>query len=157
MAIPIRIVRELLLDEASTELWNTSYFLYNEDVALSIRIRQRGYGIYRANGSIVRHKVSVSTKKIGELALFHSYKNVMQTYLTHFEAGELLRLSPFILAMEAVSVVYVILTGRFRVWLRAKIWIIRNAREIRLQRAKILSLKKTSIVHTFVNRWRNET
>lgn len=56
-------------------LWDEIYFLYEEDVDLSIRIRRSGFKIIYNSDSIIFHKVSASTSKISGGAQYYQIRN----------------------------------------------------------------------------------
>lgn len=148
------IVRKLTSEGNGWELWDDSYFLYGEDTDLSMRIRGLGYRCVLAKRSVVRHKVSISTKKMGDLSLYHFYKNLSQTYLKNLSWRELLKYSPTLLAMEAASFPYTVIRGKARIWLRAKWWVLKNFRTILRKREAVQKMKVSSMSDEFVNRWK---
>lgn len=91
LSIRWSVIQKIASNKNGWELWDTSYFLYGEDTDLSMRIRSLGYTCILAKDSVVRHKVSVSTKKMGDLSLYHFYKNLSQTYLKNLSGWELIK------------------------------------------------------------------
>lgn len=106
LAMRLDLADELSLDKERFELWDEDYFLYGEDVDLSLRIRQAGFETRLCGKVAIRHKVGVSTKKMGDFTLFHAYKNSAQVYLKNFSGWDLMSIMPYILAMELASVPY---------------------------------------------------
>lgn len=89
--------------------------------------------------------------------MFHSYKNITQTYLISFEALELAKLLPYLFAMELISIPYTLTKGTFPIWIKAKIWILRNYFKIIKKRKYNLSKKKTTLTSEFILKWLAET
>lgn len=154
MAIPVKVIRELLLNSENIELWNNDYFLYWEDVDLSLRIRHAGYSAYVARRSLIKHKVGISTKKLWDLTLFHAYKNMTQVYMINFTLREFMKMAPYIIIMELLSIPYTIIQWKLIIWLKAKYWLLMNFSKIMNKRRLVLSMKKRSIYSELILKWR---
>lgn len=64
--------------------WEESYFLYEEDVDLSLRIRQAGMRILYNPQAVLYHKVGSSTGKVSGLSEFYQIRNrlwIIKRYL----------------------------------------------------------------------------
>lgn len=80
------------------EPFPAEYFLYCEDVHLSLRMRLLGRGVEMVPGSVVRHRGSASTKKQRPaLVSYYQVRNRLLTTLVFFSPWTILRLLPYLL------------------------------------------------------------
>jgi GT2 family glycosyltransferase len=88
------LVRRPFLDE---------YFLYHEDVYFSWVLRLRGLVVKMAQGSVVRHHGSATTRKQPSRTItFYQERNRLLNALLLFEKGTLVKILPYLL-LDAVS------------------------------------------------------
>jgi GT2 family glycosyltransferase len=122
---------------------NESYFLYHEDVELSLRLALAGYHIYTVPGSVVSHKyhLHMTPDKLHWLE-----RHRWMTLLTTYQASTLLVLTFLLLLTEAMMAGYCLLRGG--AYLRAKAkaiqWVFVNLGRIRSIRKKTQSLRRVS-------------
>jgi len=78
--------REMLEDIClEGDYFDRHYFAYNEDTALSIRARLRGWNIMYAPRAIVYHKVAATTKKLSYIfRRYHSGRNRLFTAIKDY-------------------------------------------------------------------------
>lgn len=95
------VIRKELLD--SLQGFDPVFFMYGEDIDLSLRIRERGYDIfYLGEVSIIHYKGQSSRNRSGKQhALF--YKAMRQFVHKHYKAGWLL--TPFIFFVQCLSLI----------------------------------------------------
>ncbi|MEK9136486.1 MAG: glycosyltransferase family 2 protein [Bacteroidota bacterium] len=102
------------------------YFLYQEDVYLSWKLRLRGMTVAMAQDSVVHHKGSVSARQQkNELVTYYQERNRMLNTLLFYEARTLFLLLPYFLADALAKVLLSIIGGRksFVGIIRAYWWI----------------------------------
>jgi GT2 family glycosyltransferase len=115
------------------------YFLYQEDVYLSWRLRLEGKEIRMAQASVVRHRGSASTRKQpGRLVTYYQERNRLLNLLLFYEGGTILRLLPYLMA-DAVAKVVLSLAGRKSTLgiLRAYAWCLTHPAWIGRERSAI--------------------
>jgi GT2 family glycosyltransferase len=89
------------------------YFLYHEDVHLSWRMRLLGYDVRMAQGSVVHHRGSVTTRRqTSRLVTFYQERNRLLNALLFFEMKTLVLLIPFFLVDAAAKICLSLLAGR---------------------------------------------
>jgi GT2 family glycosyltransferase len=88
------------------------YFLYQEDLFLSWRLRLAGYDVRMAQDSIVHHRGSVTTKKQpGRMVTFYQERNRMLNCFILYSPGTLLKLTPLGVA-DAFAKILLSVAGR---------------------------------------------
>ena len=66
--------------------WREDFFLYVEDVELSLRVMKAGYKIYLVNESIIYHKVNASMQlQTNNLPLYYMIRNKLYLSLIYFD------------------------------------------------------------------------
>jgi GT2 family glycosyltransferase len=120
---------------------NEAYFLYHEDVELSLRLALAGYQIFALPGPVVSHKylLHMTPAKLHWLE-----RHRWMTLLTIYQAGTLLALLPLLLLTEAMMAGYCLLRGKD--YLRAKAaaigWVYSSRGQIRQVRKKTQALRR---------------
>ncbi len=116
------------------------YFLYHEDVHLSWRMRLRGYQVRMAQGSVVEHRGSASTKHQASAAVtFYQERNRLLNTLVFYSRRTLVFLTPYLL-MDAAAKTLVSLIGRgksFAGIVRSYFWIFTHVHWIATLRRSI--------------------
>lgn len=76
----------LVSNQAFNEVagFDESFFLYYEDVDISLRMRQLGYELYVYPVPAVLHKVSQSSSKVSRVSLYYSVRNKVHVLRRHF-------------------------------------------------------------------------
>jgi N-acetylglucosaminyl-diphospho-decaprenol L-rhamnosyltransferase len=121
--------------------FETAYFMYFEDVDLSVRLRLAGWEVGVAPGARVEHEYTFTK---GDYKWFHLERNRLWTVLGAYPAALLALTAPALLGFEAALLVIAARQG----WLRAKLraqaaalrtlpWALRRRRE--LQAARTIS------------------
>jgi GT2 family glycosyltransferase len=120
---------------------NECYFLYHEDVELSLRLALAGYAIYAVPGPVVTHKylLHMTPDKLHWLE-----RHRWTTLLTTYQVSTLLALLPMLLLTEAMMAGYCLLRGGDYLQAKAKAisWVYSNRSRIRSMRQKTQSLRR---------------
>ncbi len=132
----------ILHNDRSGNVFPDEYFLYQEDVFLSWKMRLMGQKVMMSQRSIVHHKGSATTKK--QLSLFSTFyqeRNRLLNTLIFFEAATLIKLFPYLIADGLVkSFLSIIGRGKSFVGiLRSYGWIVVHAGWILRERKRIQS------------------
>jgi GT2 family glycosyltransferase len=86
-------------------LFPAEYFLYQEDVYFSWRLRMEGYDIRMAQGSVVHHRGSATTRRQpSEFVSFYQERNRMLNGALLYESRTLLLLLPYLLVDAAAKI-----------------------------------------------------
>jgi len=122
----------LMFRKASVGIpFDDEFFLYHEDVYLSWKLRLSGFDVRMAQGSVVRHKGSATTRRQpSPMVMFYQQRNRLLNMLFFYERKTLILLVPY-LTIEAVGSIFAsALIGRksLRGILRAYWWIVTNLR-----------------------------
>lgn len=113
------------------------YFAYAEDLDLGFRARLQGFEPGYAKGAIVYHKGSASTSKLSDLAVYHTYRNLIWTQYKNYPLTLCLRnLFWLILGWKLIFLGYVF-KGRPLVMIRAVFDGIRGLSTMKQKRAEI--------------------
>jgi GT2 family glycosyltransferase len=113
------------------------YFLYQEDVYLSWRMRLAGYEIRMAQASSVHHIGSVTaSRQASGLVTYYQERNRLLNALLLYEFSTILRLLPLFVADGVVKLALSIVAGRKSPAgiIRAYVWCAMHARWILRQR-----------------------
>jgi hypothetical protein len=123
------------------------YFLYQEDVYLSWRLRLAGEGVGMAQGSLVRHLGSATAgRRPTPLTTFYQERNRMLNCLLFYEGGTLVRLLPYFIA-DGAGKILLSVAGRgksLKGILRAYGWLIGNRRWIGNERRHMQAGRKVA-------------
>jgi GT2 family glycosyltransferase len=122
------------------ELFPDEYFLYQEDVYLSWKLRLLGHRIAMVPESRVHHRGSQSTKReTRELVGYYQERNRILNCLIFYQMSTLLRLVPYFV-FDLVAKLAMALVGRgkpLKAIVRAHTWPITHAGWVRDQRRDI--------------------
>lgn len=135
----------ILHNDRSGNIFPEEYFLYQEDVFLSWRMRLLGKKVMMSQGSIVNHKGSATTKK--QLSLFSTFyqeRNRLLNSLILFESTTLLKIIPFLVADLLVKTLLSIILRRksFLGILKSYGWIVSNTGWVLRERKRIQTERK---------------
>lgn len=78
------------------DYFDKDYFAYAEDFDLGFRALLKGFKTALAHKSIVYHKGSASTSTMSDFACYHTYRNLIFTYLKCFPIIWIIFLTPLI-------------------------------------------------------------
>lgn len=100
---------------AKTGLFDKDYFAYFEETDLCHRIWLSGNKvIYWPNTSVCHLGGGSSKQMVPSFILFHSYKNILCTYIKNLSLKYLIRVLPLTLIMYQCGFFVFLLTGKFR-------------------------------------------
>lgn len=97
------------------------YFAYAEDLDLGFRARNAGFEPAYAKDAIVYHKGSNATSKLSDLAVFHTYRNLLWTQYRNMPAILLLWQSPWLFMGRVFIFLFYLLKGRPGIIIKALI------------------------------------
>ncbi|MGB6033600.1 MAG: glycosyltransferase family 2 protein [Bacteroidota bacterium] len=127
------------------ELFPDEYFLYQEDVYLSWKLRLLGHRIAMVPESRVHHRGSQSTKReTRELVGYYQERNRILNCLIFYQMSTLLRLVPYFV-FDFLAKLAMALVGRgkpLKAILRAYFWPLTNAGWVQDHRRGIQSTRK---------------
>lgn len=79
------------------DYFDKHYFAYTEDVDLGFRARLAGFSAALADKAIVYHKGSASTRPMSDFAVYHTYRNLIWTYLKCYPTTWLIKFLPHLI------------------------------------------------------------
>lgn len=132
---------------------NEMYFLYHEDVELSLRIALAGYQIHSVPAAVVLHKyvLHMTPEKLHWLER-HRWVTLLSTY----HPSTYLLLAPFLLITELMILTYCLMRGLpyLRAKMRAIQWVFRNSYDIAAVRRRTQNLRRVRDRHILATlRW----
>ena len=139
--------------EAMLELggFDPLYFLYLEDLEISIRLRSRGLDLCCAPEAVAYHDRGEGTAGLSFRSgayparrAYLSHRNRWLTLLIHYRLRTLLLLTPPLAAYEVASLLFCVLRGHAREWLRSWAFLFGHAGEIRARRRRVQTLRVRS-------------
>ncbi len=122
---------------------NEAYFLYHEDVEISLRLGLAGYAIFAVPNSVVYHKydLHMTPEKLHWLER-HRWVTVLSTYRT----GTLIALAPVLLVTEAMMAGYCMTRGLpyVRAKIKAMRWVRQNRDVVQQCRQEMQALRRVT-------------
>jgi len=121
------------------------YFLYQEDVYLSWKMRLQGRSAAMAQASIVSHRGSVTTKKhTSAFVTFYQERNRMLNCLLMYQARTLILLLPYFGIDALVKIALSIVVGRKSFWgiLKSYWWLMTHVGWINVERRRLQNSRK---------------
>jgi hypothetical protein len=121
------------------------YFLYQEDLFLSWRLRLSGLDVRMAQDSVVHHRGSVTAKRQpGRSVTFYQERNRLLNCILLYGRATLGKLAPLLVADALAKTLLSILTGRKSLAgiLSSYVWCVQNVRWIRTERAKLQLMRR---------------
>lgn len=96
------------------------FFCFYEDTDLSFRLRLRGHRCLLVPSAVVHHVGSVTTGAISDFAVYHSYRNLVWTWVKNMPAPLVALYAPQLLLLNVLLLTAFGVRGRHRVVLRAQ-------------------------------------
>lgn len=130
---------------ADVGAFDSTYFMYYEDLDLCLRARLRGYDVLYVPEAVVTHSMKVS----GRPAFYNEYldhRNRLRTTLKVWSARRLARVLPRAIAFDVRSIVGLVMGGRSHaavLRLRAWVWNVRHLVSTLRQRSLIQQRRTT--------------
>jgi len=123
---------------AKTGLFDKDYFAYFEETDLCHRIWLSGNKvIYWPRTSVCHMQGGASRQMVSSFILYHSYKNILCTYIKNLSLKYLIRVLPLTLIIYQCGFLVFLFTGKFRnAWAfqKAIFWNISNMRSTLMKR-----------------------
>jgi GT2 family glycosyltransferase len=122
--------------------FDESYFVYLDDIDLGFRLRLAGHRAWHVPEAVALHMGSATVGSESDLAIYHSHRNLVWTWVKNMPAGLVLMYLPAHVLANALGVLGYARQGRGGVVLRAKLdalralpRVLRARREIQSRRA----------------------
>ncbi len=80
------------------DYFDSRFFAYSEDLDLGFRARHAGFTAALADQAICLHLGSATTTTMSDLAIYHSYRNLIWTLYKNMPPNLLIKLSPLMIA-----------------------------------------------------------
>jgi len=101
-------------------LFDTDFFLINEDVDLSFRLQSRGYKCLFVPEAVVYHKASSTIGHDSETSIYFGHRNLEWVYLKNLPLSIIAKTFPMHLLYVALAFGFFLFKGHGRTYLRAK-------------------------------------
>jgi GT2 family glycosyltransferase len=139
MLLSDTVIKKLLSTQGY--VLNPLFFVYAEDLELSLRMQSLGYQIKIVNYPLVIHEGSKTALRGSRLQLYYSYRNILYVIILFWPTGRILVNFPYLLLGQ----LYIFLTCLYKgyIFLFPRIW----ASVIRAIPA-LLYFKKRNLSHT---------
>jgi len=129
-------------------IYDKDYFIYAEDLDLSLRFRLLGYKTIFVPKAIIYHMHAATTKKSKSHKMtFLLERNLLMTYLKILSWGNIVLFLPYVLGVRFVAIIKDLISLNFLSALhriKAILWIIFNFRLIMKKRRKIQNIRKVN-------------
>ena len=129
--------------------FDEDYFMYNEDVDLSLRAILRGWNIRYIPTAIAYHVHSASTGFLSDFSVYYNSRNWVWSILKNVPTSVLVREFPFFIARNLTSIIFFCSSGKFSV-LRSKIDALRSIEKCLNKRRKIQERKRFDRLDEYV-------
>jgi len=100
--------------------FDEDYFCYAEDIDLGFRLRLLGYRCLYVPDAVVQHQGSASTGNRSDFSTYHGHRNLVWAYVKNMPGPLFWLYLPLHIAMNAATIVWYTLKGRWRVILKSK-------------------------------------
>ena len=124
--------------------FDDDFFLYYEDIDLSLRARHLGAEIMFVSQARVFHKGSATMGKRNALRLYHVDRNRFWTKLKNFPLITLIKYSPHSFICSILSFVLWTSRGFFLIWLKTRFDMLKGIPKMLKKRIEILHKSKIS-------------
>ncbi len=140
----IEMLRKNLADKFGY-IYDPDYFIYGEDLDLSLRFKIMGYKTVLVPNAVVYHMHAYTTKKQpSERMTFLLERNLMTTFFKVMKLKTIALLLPYVLLMRFIAVTRDLFTGKYKLAfarIKALFWIMVNIRSICRKRKKLQKLR----------------
>jgi len=127
-------------------IYDPDYFVYAEDLDLSLRFRLLGYKTVFVPEAVIYHMHAITTKKAQPAYnTFLLEKNLLTTFFKIFSLKNIILFLPYVFALRAIAIARDILTFNFintLARLKAFLWIIFHINLIYKKRKKLQKMRK---------------
>jgi GT2 family glycosyltransferase len=122
-----------------------SFFIYLEDMELSLRLRSLGYRLVFEPAAVAQHDRGMGTPNLSyrdrgnypRRRAFLTMRNRLQVICLHYRARTILLLAPALALYELATLVFAIRRGWFGAWFAAWSWQLSHARDLARRRRVI--------------------
>jgi len=129
-------------------IYDPDYFIYAEDLDLSLRFRLIGKKTVFVSDAILYHMHAITTKKsTRSFTTFLMERNLLVTFFKIFSFKNILLMLPYIIGMRILAMVKDLVTlnpGNFFARLKAFLWIVFNFYAVYKKRKKTQKLRKVN-------------
>lgn len=94
------VIRKSVIDEVG--LFDEDYFIFQEDVDLSWRVRLAGYKIALIQKAVVYHRISATVKRLKADLMWHQRKNRVTSVIKNYEMQNMLKVLPVLVMVYLV-------------------------------------------------------
>jgi GT2 family glycosyltransferase len=136
------LYRREMIDEIG--LFDKDFFLIFEDTDLNFRAQLSGWKCLYVPLAKVHHKVGGTVKKVSNIASYYAVRNDKLVKIKNIPLSVLLYKLPCLVLGEMIWLIYYIINGRFRYYLKANIDVFRNVPAFLKKRREIMNLKRVS-------------
>ena len=142
--------RKLIDDISFEDFFDEDFFLYCEDLDISLRARLRGWKCYYVPKAVVYHKHNATAKKVPDIALYHYTKNKLFVIIKNYPLIFILKYSFIILLRQIVSSIYYLFRFNFTP-IKARFAVLYYLPKMIRKRLKIQETRKIS--NNEFNKW----
>ena len=136
------VYRRTMLDEIG--LLDEDFFSYIEDTDLSFRAQLAGYRCLYVPTAVIYHKVGATAGQDSPLRQLWSHRNHWYTLIKNLPGALILEYAPQIIIAEVLVFYSAVRKQRLRVFLKARVEVLRNLSRMISKRRKVQKLRKVS-------------
>ncbi|MGB0757139.1 MAG: glycosyltransferase family 2 protein [Patescibacteria group bacterium] len=134
------------------EYFDSDFFAYAEDLDLGLRARLAGFDCALAEKAIVYHKGSASTSTMSDFAIYHTFRNLIWTYIKNTPRAWMIRFGVFFIIGQ-LGILYKNFTrGQHKQILRAWKDAKRDKSVMQLKRAYIQKQSSNALDYSLVDK-----
>lgn len=138
------LYRRKMLEEIG--FFDEDFFLIQEDTDLNLRAQLAGWKVMYVPTAVVYHKVRSTIGHMSDDAVYYTLRNTELVRLKNIPFLVFLRCFPeFLVAQIADFFYFAIKHGKFRLYLRAKIDVLRSLKKTLRKRSAIMRQRKVTI------------
>ncbi|MEM2191863.1 MAG: glycosyltransferase family 2 protein [Archaeoglobaceae archaeon] len=117
-------------------LFDEDYFMYNEDVDLSLRALLFGWKIRYVPKAVAYHLHSASTGFMSDFSVYYNSRNWVWSILKNVPTRVLIKEFPFFILRNLTSIAFFVAQGRFSI-LKSKLDALRDIRKVLKKREEL--------------------
>jgi GT2 family glycosyltransferase len=137
------LYRRKMIDEIG--FMDEDFFLIYEDIDLNYRAQLSGWKVYYVPTAIVNHHVRSSIGHNSDLAIYHSLRNSGYVRIKNIPLRIFIKCFPsYLLGTIGDTIYFVLKYKKLRLYIKAKLAIIKNIRPLLNKRKSILNNRKVT-------------